>query len=52
MFAPPLVPNSAVIPRLGLGIHEFLSADEIRSDKLVDAKAKPWHDYRESGGAK
>jgi hypothetical protein len=32
--------DSVVIPRLGLGIHEFLSGH----DKLVDAKAKPWHD--------
>jgi hypothetical protein len=33
---------SLVIPRLGLGIHEFLSG----SAKVVDAKAKPWHDER------
>jgi hypothetical protein len=36
---------SLVIPRLGLGIHEFLSArTECNQTKLVDAKAKPWHD--------
>jgi hypothetical protein len=32
---------SVVIPRPGLGIHDFLSCDGC---KLVDAKAKPWHD--------
>jgi hypothetical protein len=34
----------SVIPKLGFGIHEFLSADRVRATKLVDAKAKPWHD--------
>jgi hypothetical protein len=50
MFAPPPIPHSAVIPRLGLGIHEFLSGTEFRPGELVDAKAKPWHDYRDDGG--
>jgi hypothetical protein len=43
LFARSCLPRSfysAVIPRLGLGIHEFLSG----RSKLVDAKAKPWHD--------
>ena len=31
---------SLVMPRLGLGIHEFLSG------KLVDARPKAWHDER------
>jgi hypothetical protein len=31
--------RSIVMPGLGPGIHEFLG-----SGKLVDAKAKPWHD--------
>jgi hypothetical protein len=30
---------SVVMPGLGPGIHEFLCGG-----KLVDAKAKPWHD--------
>ena len=33
---------SAVMPRLGLGIHEFGAGGK----KLVDPKAKPWDDYR------
>jgi len=36
--------NRFVMPRLGLGIHEFLSAVA----KLVDPKAEPWDDERES----
>jgi hypothetical protein len=35
--------NSTVMPRLGLGIHEF------RGGKLVDAKPKAWHDDRMGG---
>jgi hypothetical protein len=34
---------SVVIPGFRPGIHEFAG------NKLVDAKAKPWHDDRESG---
>jgi hypothetical protein len=37
--------NSIVMPRLGLGIHEF----GVRGKKLVDPKAKPWDDEREWG---
>jgi len=33
---------SVVIPGLGPGIYEFISS----RPKLVDAKAKPWHDDR------
>jgi hypothetical protein len=40
MLRSTLPSRSFVIPRLGLGIHEFLSG----RSKLVDAKAKPWHD--------
>ena len=49
MFATSPTRHTAVIPRLGLGIHEFLSVTEIRPGKLVDAKAKPWHDGEEGG---
>jgi hypothetical protein len=35
----------SVMPRLGLGIHEFGVAGE----KLVDPKAKPWDDDRVGG---
>jgi hypothetical protein len=27
-----------------MGIHEFLEAERDGGSKLVDAKAKPWHD--------
>ena len=37
-----LTPLSIVMPRLGLGIHEFGAAEK----KLVDPKAKSWDDYR------
>jgi hypothetical protein len=30
--------------RLGLAIHEFLSAKSSVTGKLVDPKAKPWDD--------
>jgi hypothetical protein len=37
--------HTVVIPRLGLGIHEFLFACmEAGLSKLEDAKAMPWHD--------
>jgi hypothetical protein len=34
------IPYTAVMPRLGLGIHEF------RGSKLVDARPEAWHDDR------
>jgi hypothetical protein len=30
--------------RLGLGVYEFIGEHRASSAKLVDAKAKPWHD--------
>jgi hypothetical protein len=35
-----------VMPRLGLGIHEFASAAR---KKVVDPKAKPWDDEQVCG---
>jgi hypothetical protein len=32
------------MPRLGLGIHEFLAARMVRRTETVDPKAKPWGD--------
>jgi hypothetical protein len=37
--------HSVVMPRLGLGIHEFGAAGR----KLVNPKAKPWDDERVGG---
>ncbi len=34
----------SVIPRLGLGIHEFAGCASVSRDELVDGKAKPCHD--------
>jgi hypothetical protein len=43
--------NTAVMPRLGLGIHEFSAAElSICRKELVDPKAKPWDGEREGGG--
>jgi hypothetical protein len=43
-----LAVHSAVVPRLGLGIHEFRQAGlDAVEGKLVDPKAKPWDDDRE-----
>jgi hypothetical protein len=33
--------------RLGLAIHEFAGNDSPATKKLVDARAKPWHDEKD-----
>jgi hypothetical protein len=40
------------MPRLGLGIHEFLWARPFSGIKLVDPKSKPWGDEMEGAFAK
>jgi hypothetical protein len=37
-----MITNKVVMPRLGLGIHEFGAPGK----KLVDAKPEAWHDDR------